>query len=111
MSKNTIYLVLTILLINLSCTDWYNTNDTENPSDPNNTEEITPCPGLETVDYSGLVYHTVQIGDQCWLRENINIGIMLMSNQSQTNNNVIEKYCAKTLESTRRICDFVNPGE
>ncbi len=35
------------------------------------TEGI-PCPGIPTVTYEGQVYNTVQIGDQCWLKENMN---------------------------------------
>jgi uncharacterized protein (TIGR02145 family) len=33
---------------------------------------LNPCPGLPTIDYEGTTYNTVQIGSQCWLRENLN---------------------------------------
>ena len=52
-----------------------------------------PCPGTPTVYYAGQTYHTVQIGSQCWLVENINAGTMINGSQSQKNNGIIEKYC------------------
>ncbi|MCK5170709.1 MAG: hypothetical protein KAQ75_12590, partial [Bacteroidales bacterium] len=51
------------------------------------------CPGIPTVTYEGQVYNTVLIGDQCWLTENLNIGTMIYTNNNQTDNGVIEKYC------------------
>jgi uncharacterized protein (TIGR02145 family) len=51
------------------------------------------CPGNPTVTYGGQVYHTVQIGTQCWFRENLNIGTRINGSQDQTNNGIIEKYC------------------
>lgn len=51
------------------------------------------CPGLDSIIYSGQTYHTVAIGSQCWLKENLNVGTMIDSLQNQTNNSVIEKYC------------------
>jgi uncharacterized protein (TIGR02145 family) len=52
-----------------------------------------PCPDVPTVTYAGKVYTTVQIGSQCWLRENLDVGIMVPGAQSQTANGTIEKYC------------------
>ncbi len=66
------------------------------------TAPAGPCPGMPTVTYSGKVYNTVQIGDQCWLKENLNIGTRINLAQTQTNNSVIEKYCYDNLEAN---CD------
>jgi uncharacterized protein (TIGR02145 family) len=62
-----------------------------------------PCPGMATVTYAGKVYNTVQIGTQCWLRENLNVGVRIDGSQNQTNNQVIEKYCYDNMESN---CDI-----
>ncbi|MCX6267412.1 MAG: hypothetical protein NTW16_08660, partial [Bacteroidetes bacterium] len=63
----------------------------------------TPCPGTPTVSYGGKTYNTVQIGTQCWLKENLNIGSRINGAQDQTNNASIEKYCYNDLESN---CDI-----
>ena len=51
------------------------------------------CPGLDSLLYEGQWYHTIQVGGQCWLKENMNVGEMISGNQTQTNNGTIEKYC------------------
>ena len=50
-----------------------------------------PCPGTPNFIYGEQVYNTVQIGTQCWMAENLNIGTMVSG--SSTNNRIIEKYC------------------
>lgn len=55
-----------------------------------------PCSGLPTITYAGKTYNTVQIGDQCWLKENLNVGTKINSTAGgfqQKDNNIIEKYC------------------
>jgi uncharacterized protein (TIGR02145 family) len=52
-----------------------------------------PCPGTPTVDYAGKTYNTVLIGSQCWLRENLDVGMIVLGDSSQADNGIIEKYC------------------
>jgi len=54
---------------------------------------LDPCPGIPSITYGGKTYNTVLIGNQCWLRENLDIGTRINGSQSQTNNSTIEKYC------------------
>jgi len=64
------------------------------------------CPGVSVVQYdggpydsTGLInddsgyYRTVQIGTQCWLRDNLNAGAMVAGTADQANNSILEKYC------------------
>jgi uncharacterized protein (TIGR02145 family) len=46
-----------------------------------------------TIDYEGKTYNTVQIGSQCWLKENLNVGTMIQGSDTSKNNGIIEKYC------------------
>ena len=62
-----------------------------------------PCPGTPTVVYGGQTYNTVQIGTQCWLKENLNIGTKIPAYQEQTNNGTIEKYCYNNDEANCAI--------
>ena len=39
------------------------------------------------------IYNTVQIGDQCWLKENLHIGKMITGGSYMGNNSFIEKFC------------------
>ncbi len=56
--------------------------------------EGVPCPGVPTVtDADGNIYKIVQIGDQCWMKENLKVGAMVNGSGEQTNNGIIEKYC------------------
>ncbi len=56
-------------------------------------ENFNPCPELASIDYMGQKYNTVLIGDQCWLRENLNVGKMIRGFEKMRNDGNIEKYC------------------
>ena len=60
-------------------------------SDTWNFTTEPPCP--VTITYSGKTYNTVLIGDQCWMKENLDVGTMIQGNQEPSNNGTIEKYC------------------
>ena len=54
---------------------------------------ISPSEDASTVTNSGKVYHTVKIGNQTWLKENLDVGTMIQGTANPSNNGVIEKYC------------------
>ena len=56
-------------------------------------ENFTPCPDLASIEYMEQTYNTVLIGDQCWLRENLNAGKMIYGFENMRNDGSIEKYC------------------
>ena len=47
----------------------------------------------KTVTYQGKSYSTVQIGMQCWFKENLNVGKMINLGKRQTKNDTIQKFC------------------
>lgn len=55
--------------------------------------------GASKVKYGGKDYNTVLIGNQCWLKENLDIGTMINGNQTPdpTPGGTIEKYCYANL--------------
>ncbi len=55
--------------------------------------EFFPCGDALIDSRDGQSYTTVQIGTQCWMAENLNIGTMIIGDENQTNNGIIEKYC------------------
>jgi len=55
------------------------------------------CGGVSSIidnrDINNPVYQTVEIGSQCWLKRNLNVGTRVDGNTDQKNNGVLEKYC------------------
>lgn len=59
--------------------------------------------GSQLVDErDGQTYFTVQIGDQCWMAENLNVGDFVTISTGQSDNSLLEKYCYADLEAN---CD------
>jgi len=79
-----------------------------NPSNPWSFTTFggSSCVGTPTITYSGKTYNTVQVGSQCWLKENLDVGVYVISTGSGsthsdvTNNGIIEKYCYWNHEPT-----------
>jgi len=53
--------------------------------------EIPGCG--EIVHYEGRPYYTIQIGQQCWFQNSLNVGTRIGGVNDQANNGVVEKYC------------------
>lgn len=55
------------------------------------TQAVFSCG--DAINYEGKTYNTVQIGMQCWLKENLDVGTRIDASQNQSDNGIIEKYC------------------
>jgi uncharacterized protein (TIGR02145 family) len=79
-----VIIICLTVIISLSCKK---DNDITGP----NSEKA--CSGIPKITYAGKTYSTVQIGNQCWLNENLDVGIMIGGYANPADNDTIEKYC------------------
>lgn len=59
----------------------------------NSSSVWLPCASIPTVTYGSQTYNTIQIGTQCWFKENLNIGVEVADVTQETNNSTVEKTC------------------
>ncbi|MBW8048915.1 MAG: hypothetical protein FVQ77_00965 [Cytophagales bacterium] len=65
------------------------------------------CGTNSVQDADGNWYQTVQIGTQCWMAENLNVGTYVpVVSGGQTNNFVIQKYCQDLAGFNDTTCPF-----
>ncbi|MEI6575830.1 MAG: FISUMP domain-containing protein [Bacteroidota bacterium] len=101
----------------LKFTAYYGTLHTrmfDNPSQSTNYTFLFgmnfSCPETAMFSYGGQTYNTVKIGNQCWMKENLNIGTIVSSvyinstsHSECADNGIIEKYCYQNLPQN---CDL-----
>jgi len=67
---------------------------------PNSEDAICDLPFKDTRDLK--IYPTIQIGTQCWMKWNLNVGTRINGTLDPSNNTTIEKYCYNDIEDS---CD------
>jgi len=88
-NEKTIYIYRTLL----------NDNDCDGYTIANNEEKEKPCGGVKSINYEGKKYNTVEIGKQCWLKENLDLGTRIDGSKDAADNDKIEKYCYDNKEA------------
>jgi uncharacterized protein (TIGR02145 family) len=97
--KALLFLSIAFLFTVYGCRDAENgpTSQTGQTAQPSavlsKTDKVKDKKCGKPITYLGKVYNTVQIGSQCWLRENLDVGTMIQGSVDQTSNGTVEKYC------------------
>jgi uncharacterized protein (TIGR02145 family) len=97
--KKIFYVIAVLLMINTlsaqnkSLTVYYGSDSSKVINIANSDSIVIFICGASKINYGGKDYNTVLIGEQCWLKENLDIGTMISGSSNQTNNSTMEKYC------------------
>jgi uncharacterized protein (TIGR02145 family) len=79
------------------CINFFNGAEwVEYGRDPMDTFE---CGQMFTDPRDKQQYRTVQIGEQCWFAENLNVGTKINASLNQTDNDVVEKFCYENVSA------------
>jgi len=101
--KKIIFVLVVLFLINpifaqhKTLTLYYPGDSTNVVSITNLDSMVIFICGVSKVSYGGKDYNTVLIGDQCWLKENLDVGTQIIHGQWPGNDSIIEKYCYNDL--------------
>ncbi len=86
-NKNKIFSILGLVFFLILSTGCSNKEEITAPK-----EYVEDIETENTVIWQGRLYHKVRIGNQTWIRENLDVGKWISSKQTQSNNGIIEKY-------------------
>ncbi len=100
-TKKITVLIRAIFLV--ACTVFTLNLYTQNANLVKITNQILSCGDTLWDSRDGKPYKTVQIGPQCWMAENLNVGSRIDSLVAQSNNGVIEKHCYNDSEDSCTI--------
>lgn len=96
--KNILAPATGLIVLNIDSLELYLFNGTVWSCIGEKTKTLSHCAGL--INYGGQVYSMIQIGKQCWMKENLNIGTRIQASSYQTNNSIIEKHCYNNIEDS-----------
>ncbi len=82
---------------------WVEMSDSEVIESKLDANRSFSCGSLFIDERDGHSYQTVMMGKQCWMAENLNVGVQIMGSETQKDNSTLEKYCFDDNESNCKI--------